>query len=92
MSGFVAISWCIRQCATSVSGEASPSFIPATSFSSRAAVKLPSLTIPRATARNVQFQNPLCSPVLVRVIGVYMDDLKARFLRPQWAASGSTLR
>src|SRR5215471_1856814 len=47
LPGFFAINWCIRQCATSVSGEASASFIPATSSSSREAVKLPSFTIPR---------------------------------------------
>ena len=63
MSGFFAIGWCIRQYATSVSGEASVSFIPATNSSSRVAVKVPSFTIPTPTARNVQFQNPLCSPV-----------------------------
>jgi hypothetical protein len=40
MSGFFAISWCIRQCATSVSGEASASSIPPTSSSSRVAVAL----------------------------------------------------
>jgi hypothetical protein len=46
-----------------VSGEVSASFIPVTNSSSRVAVKLPSFTIPLATARNVQLQTPLCLPV-----------------------------